>query len=59
MHYLTFVIIGNNTNIEGRVAEALDPFWQDLKVEPYRRYLDQDDIASTGRRTRAGATSIR
>jgi hypothetical protein len=51
MHYLTFVIIGTNTNIEAQVAEALDPFWEELEVEPYRHYLDQDEIAHMASRS--------
>jgi hypothetical protein len=44
MHYCVFVIIGSNTNIETRVAEALDPFAEDLRVAPYRIHFSHDDV---------------
>jgi len=44
MHYATFVIIGKDDDPEAAVASAMEPFDQDLEVEPYRRYLDTSDI---------------
>ena len=44
MHYFTFVIIGRDAAPEPAVARALEPFDEDLEVEPYHDYLDAGDI---------------
>ncbi|OIO55437.1 hypothetical protein AUJ46_01290 [Candidatus Peregrinibacteria bacterium CG1_02_54_53] len=44
MHYETFVIIGQNDDPEAAVARALEPFDENLDVEPYRDYFDASDI---------------
>jgi hypothetical protein len=45
MHYLTYVFIPNNTDIEKSVAKALRPFGDALKVKPWKCYLNFDEIA--------------
>lgn len=45
MHYFTFVIIDPTGDPEMLVTEKLAPFNEQLKVAPYREYLDKSDIA--------------
>lgn len=40
MHYLTYVMIPNTDNIEGKVARALYPFDESLVVNEYVDYLE-------------------
>jgi hypothetical protein len=44
MHFLTYVIIGPQGNIETQVAEALAAFDESLEVEPYKVYLEEAEI---------------
>ena len=44
MHYCTFVIIGPEGDPDTLVAKALEPFDEQLKVAPYRKYLEQYEI---------------
>ncbi len=48
MHYSTFVIIGEG-DPEALVAEALEPFDEDLQVPPYRRYFDRHEVSDMAR----------
>lgn len=59
MHYLTYVIIGKNTDIEEAVAEAMQPFDEELEVKPWKRYLDAGEIAAMAKHYRVRKTSIR
>src|SRR5207244_2457154 len=45
MHYLTYVIIGKNTNIEEAVAQAMEPFSEHRTVAPWQRRISADEIA--------------
>ena len=44
MHYCTFVIIGPQGDPETLVTKTLEPFDEELKVAPYRKYLEQYEI---------------
>jgi hypothetical protein len=44
MHYCTFVIIGPEGDPDTLVAKALEPFDEQLKVAPYRKYLEKYEI---------------
>lgn len=44
MHFCTFVIIPHDADPESAVEASLAPFDEDLDVEPYRDYLDADEI---------------
>jgi hypothetical protein len=46
MHFLTYVIIGMNTNIKSGVAAAMRPFGESFEVAPWKRYLDDGEIAA-------------
>ncbi|MCI0457177.1 MAG: hypothetical protein L0Z62_09385 [Gemmataceae bacterium] len=59
MHYLTYVIIGKNTDIEEEVAEALAPFSDERQVKPWKHYLDRGEIARMARCYRVRRTSLR
>jgi hypothetical protein len=44
MHFCNFIIIGDRTDPESAVADALSPFDENWEVPPYRDYLDPSDI---------------
>jgi hypothetical protein len=46
VHYLTYVIVGKNTNIKQAVAKALAPFDEARTVKPWKRCLAPDEIAA-------------
>lgn len=46
MHYLTYVFIPRGADIEDAVADAMRPFGAELEVKPWKRYLDEGEIAA-------------
>lgn len=58
MHYSTFVIIGRDADPEPAVATALQPFDEDLEVEPYHDYLDASEIQRMAERYRIPPTAL-
>jgi hypothetical protein len=46
MHSLTYVFIPNTNDIDEAVAVALEPFSEEAPVKPWRRYLDDGEIAA-------------
>ncbi len=58
MHYLTYVFIRQNTDIEGAVAQAMEPFDEDLEVKPWKQYLDADEIAVMAKHYRVHRRSL-
>ena len=49
MHYCVFVLIPKDADIDIEVAKALAPFDDDLKVDPYKVYLDPQEITRMAR----------
>jgi hypothetical protein len=45
MHFMTFVFIANDADVDAAVAEMLEPFSEALEVKPWKRYLDPEEIA--------------
>lgn len=44
-HFFTIVIVpGDIQNIDQKVEELLAPFDENLEIEPYKEYLNKDDI---------------
>jgi hypothetical protein len=46
VHYLTYVIVGKNTNIKQEVAMSMVPFNESRTVAPWKRYPAPDEIAA-------------
>jgi hypothetical protein len=47
MHFSVLVLIPPDTNkIEVKVRELLSPYDQNIEVEPYKEYLNQEEIAN-------------
>lgn len=44
MHYCVFVLIPSGAEPESAVAAALEPFDEDLQVEPYRVHFDHNEV---------------
>lgn len=49
VHYLTYVFIPDETDIDTAVAKALWPFGDEFPVKPWKCYLDPGEIAAMGR----------
>lgn len=46
MHYFVAVIVpGDTEDIKGKVKEMMEPFNENKKVDPYKAYLSERDIA--------------
>ena len=49
MHYCVFVLIPQDADIDIEIEKALAPFDDDLKVDPYKVYLDPREITAMAR----------
>jgi hypothetical protein len=49
VHYLTYVFIPDETDIDIAVAKALWPFGDEFPVKPWKRYLDASEVAAMAR----------
>ncbi len=49
MHYCVFVLTPKDGDTDIEVAKALAPFDDDLKVDPYKVYLDPREITAMAR----------
>jgi hypothetical protein len=49
MHYLTYVFIGKDTDINQAVTEAMRPFGDEFPVPPWKKYLCRQEIAVMAR----------
>lgn len=49
MHYLTYVFIPDETDIDIAVAKALRPFSDEFHVKPWKHYLDPGEIVAMAR----------
>src|SRR2546425_715229 len=58
MHYLTFVFIPKDADVEEGVAEALRPFSGDFPVKPWKCYLDAEEIAQMAKHYGVRKTSV-
>ena len=45
MHYLTYVFIPTDADVDDAVAAALRPFSAEIEVKPWKRHLDSVEIA--------------
>ena len=59
MHYLTYVFIPKKTDIEIAVGEAMEPFSEHLQVKPWKKHLDDEEIAKMAKYYRMRRTSAR
>lgn len=58
MHYLTYVFIPKNADIDEAVAKALAPFDEDLQAQPWKRHLDAGEIAAMAKQYSVRRTSL-
>lgn len=58
MHYCAYVFIPNNGDIEELVAQALEPFSEDLIVPPYKVYLDATEIQAMAKHFNVNETDL-
>jgi hypothetical protein len=56
VHFLTYVLIPEKTNINRAVAERLAPFAANKAVEPWKRHLPPGGIAAMARHFRVRST---
>lgn len=58
MHFPVYVIIGPDGCIDSEVGEALDPYWDDLDVAPYKEYLSNSECEAMAREFNIPATNL-
>jgi hypothetical protein len=58
MHYLTYVFIPLAGDIEGAVARALAPFDEARVIEPWKEYLDAEQITLMARHYRVRRSAL-
>ncbi len=58
MHYLTYVFIPKDTDIEEGVAEALRPFGEEFEVRPWKRYLVEGEMAAMAKHYKLRRTAL-
>ena len=59
MHFLTYVLIPEKTDINRAGAERLAPFAADRVVEPWKRYLPPGEVAAMARHFCVRRTALR